>query len=79
MINLYSLFHLLQWYIIGILLIKSWLIFILISLSWEILEIFLPYRFAEESYLNKFFDIIFNTIGFYLGRSKNIFNLLEKL
>jgi len=41
--------------------------FFFLSLSWELFEIFLPFQFAVETFENKFFDIIFNALGFYLG------------
>ena len=37
----------------------------------ELLELQLPYKFAQESYLNKFCDIVFNSLGFYMGK-KNL-------
>jgi len=36
-----------------------------------VLELQLPYKFAQESYLNKFCDILFNSLGFYMGK-KNL-------
>jgi hypothetical protein len=42
-----------------------------LSLGWELLELQLPYKFAQESYLNKFCDIVFNSLGFYMGK-KNL-------
>ena len=41
---------------------------LLFSISWEILEVSLPMRFSQESYLNKFFDILFSSLGFYIGK-----------
>jgi hypothetical protein len=35
---------------------------------WEILELFLSFKFAKESYLNKTCDLIFNALGYYSGR-----------
>ena len=41
-----------------------------LSLVWELLELYLPYEFAKESYLNKLFDIFFNCFGFYIGKQQ---------
>jgi len=38
------------------------------SLGWEVLELYLPYKFAKESYLNKTCDLVFNALGYYWGR-----------
>jgi hypothetical protein len=67
MLNLYSLGHLIQWFIIGRFFLKSWVIFFALSIGWELLELVLPYEFAVETYLNKFTDIIVNSVGFYVG------------
>ncbi len=67
MLNLYSLGHLLQWFIIGRFLMKSWIIFWFLSIGWELTEMVLPYEFAKETYINKFTDLIVNAIGFYFG------------
>jgi len=67
MINFYSLLHFILYFFFGKYLFFSWRIFLLVSLSWELLEIFLPFQFAVETFENKFFDIIFNALGFYLG------------
>ena len=67
MLNLYSLGHLLQWFLIGRFLLKSWLLFWMISIGWELLEWVLPYEFAKETILNKFSDLLVNALGFYGG------------
>ena len=69
MINLYSLGHLLQWFIIGRYLIKSWALFFLLSLGWEVIELYLPFEFAKEDINNKLADIFVNYVGFYIGTS----------
>ena len=66
-LNLYSLAHLLIWLFVGRLVFKSWKLFFFLSLSWEILELVLPYDFAIESWVNKVSDIIVNAIGYYFG------------
>jgi len=45
----------------------SWLLFIILSIGWECLELVLPFEFAEEWFGNKLADIAVNTFGFYLG------------
>ncbi len=67
MLNLWSLGHLLQWFIIGRFFLKSWPIFLLLSINWELLELILPYEFTIETPINKITDLIVNAIGFYLG------------
>ncbi|MAJ44759.1 MAG: hypothetical protein CMF96_08485 [Candidatus Marinimicrobia bacterium] len=65
--NLYSFGHFIQWFIIGHFLLRNWVIFLFFSLSWELLELFLPYNFAIETLENKISDIIINCLGFYFG------------
>jgi len=67
MINFYSIIHLIQYFLLGRYWLNSWIIFFLISLGWELLELILPFQFAIETIENKFADIVFNCIGFYLG------------
>ena len=69
MINLYSIGHLLQWFIIGRYLIKSWALFFFLSLGWEVIELYLPFEFAKEHINNKLADIFINCVGFYIGTS----------
>ena len=66
-LNFYSLAHLLIWLVVGRFIFKSWRLFFLLSLSWELLELVLPYDFAIESWINKASDILVNTIGYYFG------------
>ncbi len=44
-----------------------WLLFILISFGWEMLELVLPYEFAIETIPNKLVDILFNFFGYCAG------------
>ena len=39
---------------------------LVISISWELLELILPYKWANESFLNKFADVLFNLFGFHV-------------
>ena len=70
-VNTYSLSHFIIWYgMAQFSEIESQEMFAL-SIGWELLELQLPYKFAQESYLNKFCDIVFNSLGFYMGK-KNL-------
>ncbi len=67
-VNTYSLSHLIIWYGMSQFSeIESRHMFAL-SIGWEVLELQLPFKFAQESYLNKFCDVFFNSLGFYLGK-----------
>ena len=50
---MYSVSHFLIWLTAGRYFLKSWQIFILLSVSWELLELILPYEFAVEEWGNK--------------------------
>lgn len=65
--NYYSLSHILIWLIAGRYLKISWTTFLVISLGWEVLELFLPFEFAVESLLNKTGDVTVNILGFGIG------------
>ena len=67
LINIYSLYHFILWTIFGKYISNSWPLFFVLSLGWEVLELFLPFTFAIEIPSNKVLDIIVNCIGFYLG------------
>ena len=69
MFNIYSVGHFLQWFLVGYKVLHSWPIFFIISISWEFLETILPFQFAVETIENKFSDIIFNCLGFYIGNN----------
>jgi len=68
-INTYSGIHFIQYFLLGRYLLNSWKIFFVISIGWEFLELILPYQFAVEIWANKFSDVVFNCLGFYLGQS----------
>ncbi|MCF7827137.1 MAG: hypothetical protein K9N29_10875 [Candidatus Marinimicrobia bacterium] len=67
LLNLYSVSHLVIWFLAGRLSRMSWTVFVIISIGWEFLELLLPFEFAEEWTGNKLADIGVNIIGFYLG------------
>ena len=67
--NTFSLSHLIIWYgLAQFSEIESRHMFAL-SIGWEVLELQLPFKFAQESYLNKFCDVFFNSLGFYIGKN----------
>ena len=67
-VNHYSLGHLLFWAGMAQIPEINSNTMIGLSLGWEILELYLPFEFAQESYLNKTCDLIFNALGYYSGR-----------
>ena len=67
LLNSWSVGHFFQWFAVGRLLVIGWQLFLLLSIGWELLELILPYEFAEESWDNKISDVIVNCCGFYLG------------
>jgi len=66
-LNLYSAGHFLMWFTVSKYIFTNWYIFLVLSIGWEILELYLPYEFAIEETANKISDLIVNTIGFWLG------------
>ena len=67
-VNSYSLSHLVFWYGMSQFSEINTENMLIMSIGWELLELQLPYKFAEESYLNKFCDVLFNSLGFYMGK-----------
>ena len=68
LLNLWSLGHFIQWSFVGRFLLKNWYIFLVLSIGWEVLELYLPYEFAKETWENKISDIFVNILGFWLGK-----------
>ena len=67
-INLYSVIHFFQYAAFSLIkLLNLWHI-VIISILWEIFELYTHFEWGRESWLNKFFDTIFNVTGFYFGR-----------
>ena len=56
-----------MWSFIGRFISTNWIAFLVVSVGWEVLELYLPYEFAIESNINKISDLIVNTIGFWIG------------
>ena len=72
LLNLWSLGHFVQWAGVGRFLLSNWYVFFALSVGWELLELYLPYEFAKETWENKISDIIVNIIGFWLGKRVRI-------
>ena len=66
-INHYSIIHFIIYYLVGRYTGIRWLLFIVFSFGWELLELVLPYDFAIETISNKVADIIVNFIGYGVG------------
>ena len=66
-INHYSIIHFIFYYLFGRYTNIRWLLFLLISFGWEMLELVLPYEFAIETIPNKLVDILFNFFGYCAG------------
>jgi len=67
LLNIYSLSHFLIWFFSGRYLLRNHAIFLILSIGWEVLELFLPFEFAIETWDNKIADILVNCIGYSLG------------
>ena len=72
LLNLWSLGHFVQWAGIGRFLLLNWYVFFALSVGWELLELYLPFEFAKETWENKISDIIVNIVGFWLGNRMRI-------
>tara|TARA_B100001115_G_C15840844_1_gene421530 strand:- start:2058 stop:2303 length:246 start_codon:yes stop_codon:yes gene_type:complete len=66
-LNIWSIGHFLQWFVVARYVFRNWYLFFLLSLGWEIIELFLPYEFAKETFENKISDILVNFLGYFLG------------
>lgn len=67
-INYYSIIHFIQYGILSLIKLIRIQHVLIISIAWEIYELFTHYEWGRESWLNKFCDIVFNVTGFYFGR-----------
>ena len=65
--NYYSIIHFAIWFIYGKYFKKNWPLFLFLSLGWEIIELFLPFKFAVEIFENKISDIFINVLGYIIG------------
>jgi len=67
-INLYSVIHFFQYAALSLIKFLNLWHIVIISILWEIFELYTHFEWGRESWLNKFFDTIFNVAGFYFGR-----------
>jgi len=67
-VNVYTLFHLLGWFLVGRYTGLVPVLFLGFSLGWELLEMHLDYPFAVETFGNKIGDVAANLVGYYCGR-----------
>lgn len=67
-INFYSLIHFIEYSLLSMIPFIKNIHFWSISIAWEILELFIYFDWARESWLNKLCDLIFNWSGFFLIR-----------
>ncbi|MFL2950313.1 MAG: hypothetical protein ACJZ56_00665, partial [Candidatus Thalassarchaeaceae archaeon] len=72
LLNLWSLGHFVQWAGVGRFLLSNWYVFFALSIGWELLELYLPFEFAKETWENKISDIVVNIVGFWLGNRLRI-------
>ena len=68
-INFYSVIHFVEYIILSLIPFVKFVHIAILSVSWEIIELFLDKEWAKESGGNKLFDIIFNFLGFIFGRT----------
>ena len=67
-INGYSVLHFIQYGLLSLIRIIRVSHVLIISLTWEFMELFIPNDWARESWANKLFDVFFNHAGFFFGR-----------
>jgi len=67
-VNLYSIIHFIEYGILAFFPKVTTIHVLVISFSWELLELIIPFSWANESFLNKFADVLFNLSGFHLVR-----------
>ena len=72
LLNLWSLGHFVQWAGVSRFLFSNWYVFFALSVGWELLELYLPFEFAKETWENKISDIVVNIVGFWLGNRLRI-------
>ena len=68
-INFYSVIHFVEYIILSLIPFVKFVHIAILSVSWEIIELFLDKEWAKESGGNKLFDIIFNFSGFIFGKT----------
>ena len=68
-INYYSVIHFVEYIILSLIPFVKLVHVAILSVSWEIIELFLNQEWAKESGGNKLFDIFFNFSGFVTGKT----------
>ena len=68
-INYYSVIHFIEYIILSLIPFVKFVHVAILSVSWEIVELFIEKEWAKESGGNKLFDIIFNFSGFIFGKT----------
>ena len=76
-INHYSIVHFFQYTALSFLKFFKLVHILIISIIWEIFELYTHFEWGRESWMNKVFDIGFNIAGFQFGRKISV-NLLNK-
>jgi len=67
-INYYSVIHFIEYIILSIIPFVKFVHVAILSVSWEVIELFLNQEWAKESGGNKIFDIFFNFSGYAFGK-----------
>ena len=68
-INYFSVIHFMEYTILSLIPFVKFVHVAILSVSWEIFELFIEQEWAKESGGNKLFDIIFNFSGFSFGKT----------
>ena len=67
-INSYSIIHFIEYFLLSLLPFIKLVHIVFISITWEVLELFIPSDWARESWANKVCDLVFNFFGFYFSK-----------
>ena len=62
-----------MWFLIARYTKIGWLLFLTVSIGWELVELLLPFDFAIETILNKIGDIFLNIFGYECGKKTKIY------
>ena len=68
-INYYSVIHFIEYIILSFIPSVKFVHVAILSVFWEIIELFIDQEWAKESGGNKLFDIFFNFTGFIFGKT----------
>ena len=68
-INYYSVIHFIEYLILSLIPFVKFVHVAILSVFWEIIELFIDQEWAKESGGNKLFDIFFNFSGFVFGKT----------